>query len=161
MGMSKNSFAARLRQTVSEEASRLRAIPENDAGRRAGGGQGWSVKQELGHLVDSATNNRVRFVVAALEGRYLGPTYDGQGWVNLGGYSEMRWPELVQIWEQLNHALAYVIERIPDERLSASCSVGGNNRVSFEFLIDDYLRHMQHHLDQHYGPRSPTVTILR
>ena len=36
---------------------------------------GWTRKQVLGHLLDSATNNRQRFVRAATEGRFAGPNY--------------------------------------------------------------------------------------
>ena len=35
----------------------------------------WTLKQELGYLMDSATNNHVRFVLAALEGKLDGPRY--------------------------------------------------------------------------------------
>ncbi len=141
------NFAERLRKVLLERGAKLRAIPESDAAQRAGGGNGWSCKQELGHLVDSAVNNRVRFNVAALEGRYTGPTYDGNGWVDLGGYRDMPWTDIVEIWTVLNRAIAIGIERIPGERLSASCKVADHEPVSLEFLIDDYLLHMQHHLD--------------
>lgn len=143
----KIDLAGRLCRVVSEEQSRLRAISEIDAGKRADGSEGWSIKQELGHLVDSATNNRMRFITAALQGQYSGPTYDGPGWVALGGYADMPWSDLVQIWEELNQALARVIERIPEHRMTAHCSVAESKPVSLEFLIDDYIRHMQHHLD--------------
>jgi hypothetical protein len=137
----------RLRETIREEGPRLRAIAEQNARGRSGGGEGWSRKQELGHLIDSATNNRVRIVVAALNGNYAGPTYDGSGWVELGGYAEAGWSDLVELWTRANEALARVIERVPKERLAAQCKVGDDAPVSLEFLIDDYIRHMQHHLE--------------
>jgi len=42
-----------------------------DIPRRVGG---WTRKQIVGHLLDSATNNRQRFVRAALDGTYIGPS---------------------------------------------------------------------------------------
>lgn len=137
----------RLRKTIEEEGPKLRAIVETQAATRLGTGEGWSRKQELGHLIDSAANNRVRFMVAALDGNYAGPTYDGRGWVELGGYSDTLWIDLVELWTRLNEALALAIERIPDERLQAKCSINKGSPVSLEFLIDDYVLHMQHHLD--------------
>ena len=74
-------LAERFNKTIQEQAPKLRAIPEQETSTRAGGGEGWSRKEELGHLIDSATNNRVRFIVAALTRDYAGPTYDGRGWV--------------------------------------------------------------------------------
>jgi DinB superfamily len=136
-----------LAQTVRQEARKLREITEATASTRPGTGQGWSRKQELGHLVDSATNNRVRFVVAALSGTYAGPTYDGPGWVDLSGYSDTLWTDLVELWMRLNEALARTIECIPDERLSAQCTINQGAPVSLGFLIEDYVLHMQHHLD--------------
>jgi DinB superfamily len=135
-----------LRKTIREERPKLQAIPEKTAATRPGASEGWSRKQELGHLIDSATNNRVRFIVAALNGKYTGPTYDGRGWVELGGYSDAPWTDLVELWTRLNEALAAAIERIPDERLSTECNINGGP-VSLDFLIRDYVVHMQHHLD--------------
>ena len=109
--------------------------------------EGWFRKQELGHLVDSATNNRVRFIRTALEGQYSGPSYDGRGWVDLGGYAEMSWTDLVETWALLNKAILLVLKRIPPERLSAQCRIADANPVSLQFIIEDYMLHMQHHLD--------------
>ncbi len=142
-----HQLGIQLREIVRLDSARLRSIGEQDSKMRPGGGSGWSRKEELGHLIDSATNNRVRFIVAALEGKYNGPTYDGTGWVELAGYADADWNELVGLWVRSNDALAHAIERIPSERLSAQCKVGDGNPVSLDFLIEDYLLHMQHHLD--------------
>jgi hypothetical protein len=144
---SMDSFSGRLQSVIAEEEPRLRAISEESASARSGGGEGWSMKQELGHLIDSATNNRVRFIKAALESQYSGPSYDGEGWVELGGYSEMPWTDLINLWTMLNRALAVVVYRIPQERLGAPCRIGESEAVTLEFVIDDYVLHMQHHLD--------------
>jgi hypothetical protein len=141
------TLANSLRELVATEGPRLRAISEDAARTRPGGAEGWSRKQELGHLLDSATNNRVRFVRGALEGGYDGPSYDGDGWVAMGGYSEARWSDLVDLWCALNVALAAVVDRVPPERLPAQCRVGGSQPVTLEFLIEDYMLHAKHHLD--------------
>jgi hypothetical protein len=136
----------RFSEAIQEHASKLRGISEQQTSTRAGGGEGWSRKQELGHLIDSATNNRVRFIVAALNGDYAGPTYDGNGWVDLGGYADSSWSDLVELWTRQNQALARVVERIPDQVLNTRCKIGENESVSLEFLIIDYLNHMQQHI---------------
>ena len=136
----------RFSEAIQEHASKLRSIAEEQTSTRAGGGEGWSRKQELGHLIDSATNNRVRFIVAALTGNYAGPTYDGNGWVDLGGYADSSWSDLVELWTRQNQALVRVVERIPNKALDTQCKIGGNEPVSLEFLITDYLDHLQQHL---------------
>jgi hypothetical protein len=141
-----DNLAEMLRRTVAHEEPLLRAI--NDSSASAGPGPSrWSKKQELGHLLDSAVNNRLRFVKAALEGRFEGASYDPQGWVDLGGYDQMPWADLVDLWKALNTALAALVARIPGERRTAECRIGESPVASLEFVVDDYIRHMQHHLD--------------
>lgn len=66
----------------------LQTISEQDGLRTFREG-GWSRKEILGHLIDSALNNHQRFVRAALESRYEGPAYAQTGWVNMHGYGSM------------------------------------------------------------------------
>src|SRR4051795_12369659 len=119
-------LAARLRNAVAQDVARLLDISEEEALVRHGGGAGWNRKSELGHLIDSATNNRIRFIVAALQGAYRGPTYDGAGWVELGGYAGLAWLEIVDLWERMNQALVAAMERIPLQRLDVICTIGSN-----------------------------------
>src|SRR3982750_177874 len=56
---------------------------------------GWSRKEILGHLIDSALNNHQRFVRAALDGSYEGPSYQQEGWVAMHGYKCMAWRVLL------------------------------------------------------------------
>ena len=137
----------KLNTSIREMEPKLRALTDATADQRPGGGDGWSRKQELGHLIDSATNNRARFINAALAGEYNGPSYDGNGWVALGGYPDMKWSDVVDLWMALNQALAIVVERIPAERLTASCRIGKGEPVTLEFVIADYIDHMRRHLD--------------
>jgi hypothetical protein len=140
-------FSRRLRAAIAEAEPRLRAIADAAAGAAPPDPEGWSKKQELGHLADSAINNRVRIVKAALEGEFTGPSYDGLGWVKLGGYINTPWQEILDLWKSLNESLATVLEAIPSERFTAPCRIGSDGPVTLEFLIGDYIVHMQQHLD--------------
>lgn len=140
------NLADQLRTVLAHEEPLLRAIDEPTA-QAHDRPNVWSKKQELGHLLDSATNNRVRFVIAAHEGTFKGPAYAQDAWVDLGGYDGMKWTELVDLWKALNSALAGLIARIPDDRRAAHCEIGGSAPATLEFVIDDYIQHMQHHLD--------------
>jgi hypothetical protein len=138
-----------LRTTIETELPHLRAIPESDAGMGAEGA--WSRKQELGHLIDSASNNHLRFVRAALEAEYQGPSYDQNGSVALHGYQELNWSDLVEFWRQYNTLLTGVIARIPLDKLNTTCRVGTNEPVTLQFLVEDYVGHMKHHLNHILG----------
>ena len=109
---------------------------------------GWTRRQVLGHMIDSAANNHQRFVRAALDGSYIGPFYAQQGWVDAHGYDEMPWETLLGWWQAYHEILKAVVERIPVDKLDASCRVGDNEPVTLRFLIEDYIAHQQHHLTQ-------------
>jgi len=70
-----NELAAYLERTVAAELPLLRAIPDGPGTSRPNrpSGIGWSRREELGHLIDSAVNNHNRFVRASLEPAYAGP----------------------------------------------------------------------------------------
>jgi hypothetical protein len=149
------NLARNLADAIAREAPALRAITGQAAGQSAKQGA-WSPKQELGHLIDSATNNRVRFVRASLEPEFHGPSYDGDGWVALHGYAELPWAMLVDFWERYNLLLVELVSRIPEERLATRCSIGASAPVTLGFVIEDYITHMQHHLDHILGRAKHT-----
>jgi hypothetical protein len=115
---------------------------------RAGG---WTRKQIVGHMLDSAANNRQRFVRAATDGSYAGPQYAQVAWVAAHGYAEQDWETLLRWWQAEHEILAAVVDRIPEERLGAECVVGENEPVTLSFLIEDYLAHQRWHFAQLTG----------
>jgi hypothetical protein len=112
---------------------------------------GWTRKQIVGHLLDSATNNRQRFVRAAADGTYAGSRYGQDAWVAAHGYAEQDWETLLRWWQVEHEILASVVDRIPEERLGALCSVGEDAPVTLRFLIEDYLAHQRWHFSQMAG----------
>lgn len=139
-------LALALQQIVDREAPHLLQIRDEEAGRKPSP-QAWSRKEELGHLIDSATNNHVRFVNASLQPEYRGPGYEQDAWVDRHGYNEMPWAEIVEFWRRYNAFLAALVRRIPEDRLRTPCVVGNGSAVTLQFLIEDYIVHIQHHLD--------------
>ena len=109
---------------------------------------GWTRKQIIGHMLDSAANSRQRFVRAATGGIYHGPNYQQEAWVAAHGYAERPWPTLLVWWNIEHEILAAVVDRIPDEALATSCSVADEAPVTLQFLIEDYLHHQHWHLAQ-------------
>jgi DinB superfamily len=109
---------------------------------------GWSRKQIIGHLIDSASNNHQRFVRALLQDEIHLPTYDQQGNVRVQRYQELPWGQLIGLWESYNRFLAHVLAGVPKAKLNTPCFIGNNPEMTLEELAEDYIRHMQHHLDQ-------------
>jgi hypothetical protein len=135
-----------LRETIEREVLNLRQLTDEAAARTDGRPGTWTRKQELGHLIDSATNNHVRFVLATIDGEFRGQGYAQDKWVEAHGYRDIEWRTLVDLWYQYNALLAQVVERIPEEHMENRCVIGWGV-ATLRFVIEDYVLHMQHHLD--------------
>jgi hypothetical protein len=143
-----HQLSALLQQTIDREFPCLRALNEAIAEIQPAGPASWSPKEELGHLIDSAANNHMRFVRAALDGSYRGPGYAQNDWVRIHGYRQMPWESLVSTWYSYNSLLAGLIANIPENKLDADCFIGSAEQPdTLEFVIGDYVLHLQHHID--------------
>jgi hypothetical protein len=109
---------------------------------------GWTRTQIVGHLLDSAANNRQRFVRASTRGEYSGPDYDQDAWVKAHGYANQPWETLLNWWETEHAVLAAVVDHIASDRLEATCIIGDGQPVTLRFLIEDYVAHQNWHLAQ-------------
>jgi hypothetical protein len=139
-----------LAETIARELPSLRTVTEERASMARAPGK-WSAKEELGHLIDSAANNHIRFVRGAIEAEFRGPGYSQNDWVRLHGYSNMQWETIINLWFQYNTLLAGLVDRIPEDRLETLCFIGTSPAVTLRFVIEDYILHMQHHIDQLLG----------
>jgi len=108
----------------------------------------WSVKEILGHLVDSVSNNHQRFVRAQEVHKLEFPKYEQDSWVKLQAYNKSPWGELVELWRLYNLHLARVIRRLPHDKLQVECWIEPEEPNTLQFLVEDYLVHLKHHLIQ-------------
>ena len=134
-----------LRKLLDSLPAHLDALPADAVAAKADGA--WSVKEELGHLLDSAANNHQRIVRAQLEDNPAMPNYDGDKWVALHAYQKRDWHELIGLWEALNRQLLAAAEAVPDGAWLRTCTIGGSGPLTLLFVFEDYLDHMRHHLE--------------
>jgi hypothetical protein len=139
--------AGELLSVVEAASEALREIDDREASLRSAPGA-WSKKELLGHLLDSAANNHHRFIRAQQVEELTFPAYEQEHWVTSQGYGERPWTELVDLWRLYNRHLAHVISMIPEERLAVMCVIGPDKPVSLGYLIEDYLVHLRHHLQE-------------
>ena len=139
--------SAELARAVEAAEILLRQVSEKESGRPVLPG-GWSRKQLLGHLIDSASNNHQRFVRAALADALEFPAYDTPGSVRVQAVERAGWTMLVDLWASYNRYLAHVIRHLPAAKLEVVCRIGTNAPVTLRNLAEDYVRHLVHHLDQ-------------
>ena len=111
----------------------------------------WSKKEILGHLVDSAINNLKRFTeIQGQEGIYVLRAYPQDLLVAANHYQEASLPHLLQLWQSLNRQIVFVIENIPPATLDYLVDINPQKQDlrTLEWLIKDYVVHMEHHLSQ-------------
>jgi len=113
---------------------------------------GWTRKQIVGHMLDSAANNRQRFVRASIHGGFAGPDYAQAEWVLAHGYATKPWATLLHWWEVEHAILAAAVDCIPEDRFEAVCKIGENEPVTLRFVVEDYFRHQRWHLKQLMAP---------
>ncbi|MDQ3805258.1 MAG: DinB family protein [Acidobacteriota bacterium] len=145
-------------RTVEEAARRLLALGEAESGRRPAGG-GWSAKETVGHLIDSAANNHQRFVRAQARDDLVFDGYEQDAWIAAQHYQDAPWGRLVELWRLYNLHLAHVVARVPEGELRRPRHPHSLHRIAFrlvdeaepatlEYLIRDYVEHLKHHLKQ-------------
>jgi hypothetical protein len=139
--------ASQLRNLANSFSRELSEADPHAAARRPPDG-GWSPKEVLGHLIDSAANNHQRFVRAQETDALTLPGYEQNHWVVSQGYQDADWAHLVTLWTHLNLHLADVMDRIPPAKYAVPCVIGDSTPVTLEFIILDYSRHLLHHMKQ-------------
>jgi hypothetical protein len=115
-----------------------------DPNRRENG-EGWSVKEILGHLVDSASNNHQRLVRYVPNGTLAFPGYDQELSVLRAGYRTFDFDRLIALWYTYNHLLLHLIAAIPSGDLESTITVGERPPVTIRQLVADYFSHMENH----------------
>lgn len=138
------------RERIARADHALAAVAETVAAEPYPGGS-WTRKQVLGHLLDSATNNHFRFGHAAQAGCLKVPGYAQREWVDWHGYAALPWSDLLAHWRSRNELLTRLVAGLPESALVAPCRIGEDPEVTLEFLIRDYLDHLDHHVGQISG----------
>ena len=109
---------------------------------------GWSRKELIAHLIDSASNNHQRFVRAAQQVSLEFPGYDQAGNIKVQVPLLAPWPVLVSLWASYNRYLSHLIAHLPADKLQTPCRIGDSDPVTLAFLVEDYVVHLEHHLAQ-------------
>lgn len=148
-------IATDLGRTVAQARPMLARLNNADTSVRPSAKK-WAKKEILGHLLDSASNNHQRFVRAALQGELKFPGYEQDKLVDLQNFREMDWDFLVDLWTSYNRFLAHVLTVLPASAARIICHIGNNASATLEFIAEDYVAHLKHHLNQIVGQKFET-----
>lgn len=138
-----------IQQAIEQELPVLLSIPESVlTGRK--NAQNRTIKQLLGHLVDSASNNHQRMVRLQYNPHLVFPDYtqDNDLWIALQDYQHADWPDLVQLWKYYNLHIIRVIRHVDPSALENDWLDFEGNRVTLHQMIEGYTGHLDLHLGQ-------------
>jgi len=116
--------------------------------------QNRTIRQILGHMVDSASNNTHRIVHLQYRESPLDfPNYATGGnndrWIEIQNYQEEDWNDLIQLWKYSHLHLVHVINHVNYEKLDRLWdSKSESGHVTLRDMIMDFLRHFHLHLEE-------------
>jgi hypothetical protein len=116
--------------------------------------QNRTIKQILGHLIDSASNNIHRCVhLQNQKSPLIFPNYASMGnndrWIAIQDYQNEDWNNIIQLWKYSLFHLCHIVNNIDDSKLKNEWIAGPDQKISLEDMINDFFpRHFNLHLDE-------------
>jgi hypothetical protein len=113
--------------------------------------QNRSIKQILGHIIDSASNNTHRIVHLQYQSSpFIFPNYATFGnndrWIAIQDYQNEDWISLIRLWKYSLLHISHVIKNVRNDKLNNEWISGPGERVSLKSMIVDFPRHLKLHL---------------
>ncbi len=123
--------------------------PENIALNR--NSQNRSIRQILGHMHDSASNNIHRIVhLQYQESPAAFPDYANLGnndrWIAIQNYQDENWESLVSLWSATHRHIAHVILQADPRKMDTFWISALGEKVSLLEMITDFPRHFRLHI---------------
>jgi len=137
---------------IKEWEPKLIALPEDIITERRNS-QNRTIKQIVGHMVDSVSNNTHRVIHLQYQPDPCQfPDYANLGnndrWIAIQNYQEEDWKQLVQLWKYSNIHFTHVIQNLKTEKLENVWISALNKKVSLRAMVSDYPRHFKLHLSE-------------
>jgi len=112
-----------------------------------------SIRQIVGHMLDSASNNTHRVIHLQYgESPLTFPNYATNGnndrWIAIQNYQDEDWQVLVGLWKYSNLHFLHVVRNINPDKLDMLWLAGPGETVSLKEMVKDFLRHFKLHLDE-------------
>jgi len=156
-----NEPARRLAAAMAEWSDRVLELTDEEAGSLRV--SRWTAFQLVGHLIDSAQVNLERFLRARHTEDLDLPGYPADAWVEANGYETCDYNSLALLWYELNMRIQAVMDRTPEDALTRARHRHTLDRIAFrtvpastpctlEYLMIDYVDHLEHHLRALFPP---------
>ena len=112
-----------------------------------------NIKQILGHLIDSASNNTHRVIhLQYQDSPFSFPNYATSGnndrWIAIQNYEAADWNNMIWLWKYSLLHFCHVINNVNDEKLGNVWISGPDRNISLHSMIVDFPKHLNLHLDE-------------
>lgn len=146
------SICQTILQYVEVWEPRLLALSEEIISNRKNS-QDRSIRQILGHLFDSASNNTHRIVhLQYRENPMSFPNYATEGnndrWIAIQDYQHEDWINLIHLWKYANLHLIHVIRNVDQAKLGNQWISGESKLIKLYEMIEYYPKHFELHLKE-------------
>jgi len=115
--------------------------------------QNRSIKQILGHTIDSTSNNIHRIVhLQNQPSPLIFPNYATFGnndrWIAIQDYQNEEWMNLIQLWKYSLLHLCHVIRNVDNSKLNNEWIAGPAEKATLEEMVNDFTRHLRLHMSE-------------
>ena len=135
---------------IETEENLLRGLQEDVITSRRNK-QNRTIKQILGHLIDSASNNHQRMIrLQYCQHLLYFPDYrqDNDLWIALQEYQHADWNNLIGLWKFFNLHIIQVIKSVDQTTLESYWCDFEGTKVTLKEMIEGYLDHLYLHINE-------------
>lgn len=138
--------AKKLQESTEQFYNRYKEIKDSTAEIKLSPDK-WTLKEIVGHLIDSASNNHQRFIRFQINDSLEFPDYDKDQWLSAFNYNTMKLSELITLHKSFNDLIAMLIKAADKKSLKKRWNINGGETASITFkeLMLHYLEHCTTH----------------
>jgi hypothetical protein len=146
------SITSEILSLIKEWEPKLSSLPHEIITQRRNS-QNRTIKQILGHLIDSASNNIHRIVHLQYQPSPLTfPNYATLGnndrWIAIQNYQNEDWMTMIQIWKYSLLHFCHVIKNVNDDKLENEWISAPDKTITLKSMIVDFPRHLKLHISE-------------
>jgi hypothetical protein len=137
---------------VNEWEPVLTRLPEDIISQRRNS-QNRTIRQIVGHMIDSSSNNTHRIVHLQYQSPPLiFPNYATFGnndrWIAIQDYQDEEWNTLIRLWKYSLLHICHVMKNVKADKMNNEWISGPGEKVTLKAMIIDFPRHLKLHLSE-------------
>jgi hypothetical protein len=137
---------------VNEWETVFNSLPEDIISQKRNS-QNRTIKQIVGHIIDSTSNNIHRIVHLQYQtSPLIFPNYATFGnndrWIAIQDYQNEEWINMIQLWKYTLLHFTHLLKNVKADKMNNEWISGPGEKVTLELMIIDFPRHLKLHLSE-------------